>query len=109
MNKLEALVAQRLPDLNIEEALASVGTGSASPSAAAQSPSVGHTPFAPTTTPGPDDGAAKISEAVPDEADGFDWQEDANEIADGMAALSVEPKGAGYLGRSDEPLSRFSL
>ncbi|KAK8085939.1 hypothetical protein PG994_000913 [Apiospora phragmitis] len=99
LNKLEALLAQRLPDLNIEEALASVGTGSASPSASAQSPSTAQTPFAPTTTTsGPDDGAAKISEAVPDEADGFDWQEDANEIADGMAALSVEPKGAGYLG-----------
>ncbi|KAK8093349.1 GAL4-transcription factor [Apiospora hydei] len=98
LNKLEALVAQRLPDLNIDEALASLGTGPASPSASAQSPSTAQTPFAPTTTPGPDDGAAKISEAVPDEADGFDWQEDANEIADGMAALSVEPKGAGYLG-----------
>ncbi|KAK8078595.1 GAL4-transcription factor [Apiospora saccharicola] len=98
LNKLEALVAQRLPDLNIDEALASFGTGAASPSASAQSPSVGQTPFAPTHTSGPDDGAAKISEAVPDEADGFDWQEDANEVADGMAALSVEPKGAGYLG-----------
>lgn len=109
MNKLEALVAQRLPDLNIDEALASFGTGSASPSASAQSPSVGQTPFAPTHTPGPDDGAAKISEAVPDEADGFDWQEDANEVADGMAALSVEPKGAGYLGKSNEPLSLSSI
>ncbi|KAF4119862.1 hypothetical protein GMORB2_3550 [Geosmithia morbida] len=39
-----------------------------------------------------------ISETVPDEADGFDWQEDVNGLADGMAALSVEPKGAGYLG-----------
>ena len=39
-----------------------------------------------------------ISEAVPKEADGFDWQEDVNELADGMAALSVEPQGTGYLG-----------
>jgi transcriptional regulatory protein GAL4 len=52
-----------------------------------------------------------ISEAVPDEADGFDWQEDVNELADGMAALSVEPKGTGYLGTTDRvyPHSRCRL
>lgn len=40
-----------------------------------------------------------ISEAVPEEEDGFDWQEEANDFVDGMAALALEPKGAGYLGR----------
>ena len=43
----------------------------------------------------------KISEAVPDEADGFEWREEAPsiyELADGMAALSIEPNGTGYLG-----------
>lgn len=44
------------------------------------------------------DAAVKISEAVPQEPDGFDWQEDFTELTDGMAALSVEPKGTGYLG-----------
>jgi transcriptional regulatory protein GAL4 len=38
---------------------------------------------------------------VPNNADGFNWQEeDANldSLTDGMAALSVEPTGVGYLG-----------
>lgn len=41
-------------------------------------------------------------EAVPRQADGFDWSESAvsvNDLADGMAALSVNPEGAGYLGK----------
>lgn len=40
-------------------------------------------------------------EALPQEADGFDWKEetgDLDELADGMASLSVEPSGIGYLG-----------
>lgn len=42
-----------------------------------------------------------LPEAVPSNADGFNWQEeDANvdSLTDGMAALSVEPTGVGYLG-----------
>jgi transcriptional regulatory protein GAL4 len=42
-----------------------------------------------------------LPEAVPNNADGFNWQEeDANldSLTDGMAALSVEPTGVGYLG-----------
>lgn len=41
------------------------------------------------------------SEETPDEADGFDWVEDdliGNELTDGMAALSINPKGTGYFG-----------
>lgn len=41
-------------------------------------------------------------ESLPLEADGFDWSESAislGEIADGMAALSINPEGAGYLGK----------
>jgi transcriptional regulatory protein GAL4 len=47
------------------------------------------------------------SESLPQAADGFDWTENAvslNELADGMAALSVNPEGAGYLGQSINPL-----
>ncbi|OAL20819.1 hypothetical protein AYO22_08447 [Fonsecaea multimorphosa] len=42
-----------------------------------------------------------LSESLPDEADGFEWKEDTTELSgltDGMAALSVEPTGTGYLG-----------
>jgi hypothetical protein len=47
--------------------------------------------------------AESTSESLPQAADGFDWTESAvslNELADGMAALSVNPEGAGYLGKS---------
>lgn len=40
-------------------------------------------------------------EEAPDEADGFDWGEEdlvGNELSDGMAALSLNPKGTGYFG-----------
>lgn len=42
-----------------------------------------------------------IPEAVPSHADGFNWQEEnvsVDGLTDGMAALSVEPTGVGYLG-----------
>ena len=41
------------------------------------------------------------AESLPREADGFDWTENAvrlSELSDGMAALSINPEGAGYLG-----------
>jgi transcriptional regulatory protein GAL4 len=47
--------------------------------------------------------AETTTESLPQAADGFDWTENAvslNELADGMAALSVNPEGAGYLGKS---------
>lgn len=42
-----------------------------------------------------------LPEAVPSNADGFNWQEEdvnVDSLTDGMAALSVEPTGVGYLG-----------
>lgn len=43
-----------------------------------------------------------LPEAVPNSADGFNWQEEnvtVDVLTDGMAALSVEPTGVGYLGK----------
>ena len=43
------------------------------------------------------------SETLPRNVDGFDWTETAisvNEMSDGMAALAIDPQGAGYLGKS---------
>lgn len=45
--------------------------------------------------------ASPALESLPREADGFDWAENAvrlSELSDGMAALSINPEGAGYLG-----------
>ncbi|KAK9413418.1 putative C6 transcription factor [Seiridium unicorne] len=99
LQRLENLFAQLLPDVNLEEALASSPLDNP-----ANSPIGTRSPKTPDFN-APEAVSAikrepggKISEAVPQEADGFDWQEDFSELADGMAALSVNPKGTGYLG-----------
>ncbi|KAH7256028.1 fungal-specific transcription factor domain-containing protein [Fusarium tricinctum] len=94
--RLEHLFAQLLPDVNLDEALASrpvqVSTDAPNPATAVSSPAHSITPSA------EDQREGSISEVVPEEADGFDWQEDVDDLADGMASLHVEPTGAGYLG-----------
>lgn len=47
--------------------------------------------------------AEPAPEALPQQADGFDWAEKElvlGDLADGMAALSIKPEGAGYFGSS---------
>ena len=98
-------MAQRLPDVNIDEALAS-GSFDEVDKVHKESPSAKPSHVTSGAPPTPlDAGSSSISEAVPEGPDGFDWQEDVNELADGMAALSVEPKGTGYLGNSPPSVS----
>jgi transcriptional regulatory protein GAL4 len=103
VHDLEELVSQLLPGVDIDDALDSPGLPTASPFPVRQTPEV----FQPTQTPSPrgSQGTATeepvIPEAVPNNADGFNWQEEdanLNSLTDGMAALSVEPTGVGYLG-----------
>ena len=103
LHYLERLVAEKLPSLAIDKAPAlqpDDGSASAEALKVSNTSSGSHIPV-PSDKAG-EDTATKpeqsLSEAVPDAADGFDWQEEANELVDGMAALSVEPTGAGYLG-----------
>ncbi|KAI6780574.1 Regulatory protein-like protein [Emericellopsis cladophorae] len=97
LRQVEDLFAELLPEVDLEEALASQGTGGL------EALKVKRASATPVATHALETSASdvlleeSISEAVPAEADGFDWQEDVNELADGMAALSVEPKGTGYL------------
>ncbi|KAJ5124206.1 uncharacterized protein N7515_008031 [Penicillium bovifimosum] len=46
--------------------------------------------------------AEPAPEALPQQADGFDWAEKeiTRDLTDGMAALSIRPEGAGYFGAS---------
>lgn len=47
------------------------------------------------------DRAEPAPEALPQQADGFDWAENkitVGDLTDGMAALSIKPEGAGYFG-----------
>ncbi|KAF3037212.1 lactose regulatory protein lac9 and GAL4-like protein [Didymella heteroderae] len=101
---LEALVSQLLPGINIDDVLSSSDFTGVSPLAAGPStPDVLRPPV--ISSPHSDSSPAVandpvLPEAVPSNADGFNWQEeDANvdSLTDGMAALSVEPTGVGYL------------
>ncbi|KAJ4984566.1 C6 transcription factor [Stagonosporopsis vannaccii] len=102
---LEALVSQLLPGVNIDGLLNSTDLAQASSLAAGPStpdvlrPAVISSPRSDSDPAVPNDPV--LPEAVPNNADGFNWQEeDANvdSLTDGMAALSVEPTGVGYLG-----------
>ncbi|VUC31000.1 unnamed protein product [Clonostachys rosea] len=95
LSRLESLFAKLLPDVDLNEALVSMSHEVPSPTTSMLkevNPVSAQGSHLETLTPEP------ISETVPDEADGFDWQENVDDPADGMAALSVEPKGVGYLG-----------
>jgi transcriptional regulatory protein GAL4 len=106
LHGLEGLISQLLPGIVIDEVLVSSGLAEvASPLTGSQTRDTSHsiergspqTPFnAPTHDP-------VLLEAVPSSADGFNWQEDnvtVDGLTDGMAALSVEPTGVGYLGNT---------
>ncbi|KAF5645822.1 GAL4-transcription factor [Fusarium tjaetaba] len=93
---VERLFHQLLPDVDINEALASRGVEV--PADASQPNSSVSLPINPSSPDTPVQASGAISDAVPAESDGFDWQEDVDELTDGMASLSVEPRGAGYLG-----------
>jgi transcriptional regulatory protein GAL4 len=92
------LIAHHLPGINVEEALRSstplringVQSFTSDP------------PEAPTSSREPEAREEEPeNEALPSEASGFDWREtavDLNELADGMASLSLDPSGKGYLG-----------
>lgn len=112
LHGVESLLSQLLPGVKIDDALAS-------PNLLIQSaPSIGtpRTPEAslPTTALSPQGSSTSaanepiLPEAVPDSVDGFNWQEEnvtVDILTDGMAALSVEPTGVGYLGQH----TRFNL
>jgi len=96
LQKLEGLFAELLPDVNLEDMLASSSVTSQNPVLTPESTKMALKSATPTQ--GGDD---TFSETLPDDPDGFDWREEAtddNDLADGMASLSIEPHGAGYLG-----------
>jgi transcriptional regulatory protein GAL4 len=105
LHKLERLFAERLPDVNIEQALAAVTVTDVR-----QEPV--NEPSSRTTslTEADLERQKSLSESLPDEADGFEWTEETNdvsELTDGMAALSVAPAGIGYLGTSRDCFLAF--
>jgi hypothetical protein len=102
VRNLEKLFAQLLPNVNVEEAL-STNAVSGRDSQLVQDVST----TAPVRKGSEVRRQESMSEALPDEADGFEWKEetaDLAELTDGMAALSVDPAGIGYLGMPTLPL-----
>ena len=58
------------------------------------------------------DRAEPAPEALPQQADGFDWAENkitVGDLTDGMAALSIKPEGAGYFGQCVQLLCNTGL
>ena len=98
LQKLESLFAKHLPDVDIDQALQSLTAAELKQEVVFEMPVVG------TPRTEPDAELQKtLSESLPEAADGFEWREETTEVsdlADGMAALSVEPTGTGYLGMS---------
>jgi transcriptional regulatory protein GAL4 len=99
---LETAIKALFPGVEIETVLSSITRSSENPlgnTATAVSPS---NKLSPSTREASHE-AETASESLPQAADGFDWTENSislNDLADGMAALSVNPEGAGYLGES---------
>jgi transcriptional regulatory protein GAL4 len=100
LGNLESLVTQLLPGIDIEAVLASPELAKAS------LPHVNSAESEDTqraTSSRDVSSEPVIPEAVPNSAKGFEWKEEDSSVdvlADGMAALSVEPSGVGYLGIS---------
>lgn len=110
--KLENLVAQLLPGIDIDEVLASPDLAKASLPAgvSTSSEAVPATPRLAGDTRA-ESSEPVLPEAVPNNADGFNWQEEnlnMDGLTDGMAALSVEPTGVGYLGTGAHTLTKRS-
>lgn len=101
LKDLEGLVLQLAPGANVEALL---NAPNRAPSNATSgtldvSHSVGVEVGRSSISPGPQ--SPVLPEAVPNSADGFNWREEevaVDGVTDGMAALSVEPTGVGYLG-----------
>jgi transcriptional regulatory protein GAL4 len=107
---VENLVSQLLPGIDLDNVLSSPElTKGTLP--VAESPTSEPFQLGPSSlTPGSSYDTPHepvIPEAVPNDADGFNWQEEnvsVDGLTDGMAALSVEPAGVGYLGNSIEAI-----
>jgi transcriptional regulatory protein GAL4 len=100
----EGLLSQLLPGINIDDVLSSPDLAKATLSSAGTAVTEA---VQTATTPNKSSSSRDTShepvlpEAVPSNADGFNWQEEnvsVDGLTDGMAALSVEPTGVGYLG-----------
>lgn len=101
VHDLESLFSRLLPNVDIETALASTDDAS---STVLTSSGVSQSQSDQLTSPLSEiaDNLETIPDTAPSGAEGYDWTEEISldYLADGMAALRIEPTGAGYLGES---------
>jgi transcriptional regulatory protein GAL4 len=98
---LEKAIKVLFPGVDIETVLSSTIRSSEKSRGATDSASSPSNKLSPSSREASHE-AETTAESLPQAADGFDWTENAvslNQLADGMAALSVNPEGAGYLGK----------
>ncbi|RAR03594.1 c6 transcription factor [Stemphylium lycopersici] len=99
LHSLESLVTQLVPGVDIEDILSSPNVAVTTPPVTqSRTPEVALSPQGSTNS---SSNEPPLPEAVPNNVDGFNWQEEdlnVDGLTDGMAALSVEPTGVGYLG-----------
>jgi transcriptional regulatory protein GAL4 len=101
---LEVLVSQLVPGVDVDDLLSSPNlpqvAGTTLPVINPRTPEAA---LSPQESAPYDSREPTLPEAVPNNAEGFNWQEEnvtVDGLTDGMAALSVEPTGVGYLGQS---------
>ena len=99
LHAFETALGRLFPGGDLDATLRSLLQNPEAPKAPSSKSSSRHStpakPEAERTEPAP--------EALPQQADGFDWAEKElvlGDLADGMAALSIKPEGAGYFGSS---------
>lgn len=100
VRKLERLLSDLFPGTDVEDLLTSPNLVQQQVSEIPRQSSMA-TPDPMIASESVETESQPISEALPKSYDGFDWQEEAindADLADGMASLSIEPTGTGYLG-----------
>lgn len=107
LHGLENVVSQLLPGVNIDDVLATPDLLKPALPVVEPAASIASMPEVALSPQGSTSSTSNepiLPEAVPNTVDGFNWTEQVNgdvaldSLTDGMAALSVEPTGVGYLG-----------
>ncbi|KAL6709123.1 hypothetical protein ACN47E_001939 [Coniothyrium glycines] len=104
LHDLENIISQILPGTNIDDVLSTpelLQRGAQAQHSAIPEISQPLTALSPQGSTNSATNEPVLPEAVPSHVDGFNWQEEditVESLTDGMAALSVEPTGVGYLG-----------
>lgn len=97
VHELETAFTNLFPGIDLDTVLSSIRSGNADTPSRKTAKQSGTKPLLDKQE---SHDVSLAAESLPREADGFDWTENAvrlSELSDGMAALSINLEGAGYL------------